>query len=172
MRRRRSTKTCISGRLSGGCVCLIVLLSAACSQPQSFNRGDPIPIGPVQLIVSGVTMSAAPDRARLVPHGLRKPTLAPPESMVRVEVSIRCRGSNRFVRMDLSERMFDREAVTLQDSVGGSYSALGLGDLSENRENWVARFEVPRNRKDFTLIIKNVDRAPGQPSAAAVPLGR
>ena len=76
------------------------------------------------------------------------------------------------MRMDLSERMFDREAVTLQDSVGGSYSALGLGDLSENRENWVARFEVPRNRKDFTLIIKNVDRAPGQPSAAAVPLGR
>jgi hypothetical protein len=173
MQRRRATKTCISGLLRGRWACLAALLSAGCSTPQPFHRGDAIPIGPVQLIVSGVTVSTAPDRARFVPHGLRKPTPAPPESMIRVEVSIRCSGSNRFVRMDLNERMYDREAVTLQDSTGGSYSALGLLDPSDsqNWENWLARFEVPRNRKDFTLIIKNVDRAPGQPTAVAVPLG-
>jgi hypothetical protein len=181
MRRRRSTKTCISGLLRGGWACLVVLLSAGCSKPQPFNPGDPIPIGPVQLIVSDVEVSAADDRPRFIWQGLQHgPKPGPPESMIQVVVSIRCSGSNRFVRMDLSDRMLERGGITLQDSAGGSYSTLdwpsgryrgSLGDQYEY-ENWVAGFYVPQDRKGFTLVIKNLDRAPGQPSAATVPLGR
>jgi hypothetical protein len=185
MPRRPSTKTCIRGLRRGGWACLVVLLSAGCSKPQPFNQGDSIPIGPVQLIVSGVEVSAADDRPRFIWQGLQHgPKAGPPESMIQVVVSIRCNGSNRFVRMDLHDRMLEREGITLQDSAGGSYSTLdwpsgkyrgsysgSLRDFYEY-ENWVAGFYVPQDRNGFTLVIKNVDRLPGQPSAAVVPLGR
>lgn len=137
---------------------LPVLGAAACGGGAvEIPKAQAAAIGSFQLRVMDVSFSQAGQSA------LRKYV-----GKYQIAVQLRCQGGNRFSRMELRDRMFKKEAVGLQGADGERANLISLAS-SEGHETWTATFYMV-NRDGLRLLLKNPQRADGQPGAYSIPL--
>jgi len=140
-------------------LCLALSLSSCVQEKAEIRRlGETLPVGAFQLTPTHTEVSTT----QTAPG--RNPSLL-------FVVFIRCSGGNRFDRMELNRKFFDRQAIDLVDEEGRTYDFFSLGG-GETYSDWAAQFYVRTDSRGFRLRLNNIAWQDGQPRRAEVPLGQ
>lgn len=169
--------TAIRGAALVVCSVLFLLISTACSKPSPFSRGQRIQMGPYTISVSHAAVSSLDAQAQyLVVH-------------YRCEEIDSKDAARRFALLFMGQMTITdgdgNKYWTLPPTTAGRYRSRKPGPALEARQvpeslsdseytpnEWVAVAKVPIESQGFTLLIRNPRPRDGQPSLAAIALGR
>jgi hypothetical protein len=168
-------------------VALAALAACFPVEPTAFARGEEIPLASWTVAVRSVEAMSADLLPGMRPLGGR-----PPARFLVVHVEIE-RAAGGGEEDHAAERRFLKllSSVKLRDGQGHEY-AVGLplpqsqyqmmkmgnawspddANWDPQLGRWAMLFGVPRESDDFTLLVRNLWPAEGQPRLAAVDLGR
>lgn len=172
--------------LKGAWVWVALLILPGCSQPQPFQRGQQVPLGPYSVSFSHAEIRDENSRRALVVH-FHCEQVASLKDMNGFQKSF----FTAFRVKDAagkSHQGFPILAQAFQGLRGNSMRSLELRDEQltareyemevdslrggPNVRDWVAVFAVPADAQGFRLYVRNPDRREGQPGEAVIDLGR
>jgi hypothetical protein len=176
----------LKGAALKGAAPIALLLLSGCSQPQPFQRGQQIPLGPYSVSFNYAEIRDASSRRALVVHfhceqvaslngrdrfqqrfftafKVKDSSGKSYRGVPFLEQEFRhLQGNTLFSMEPRDERMSARDWAFEDESLRGG----------PNVREWVAVFAVPVDAQGFQLYVRNPDRREGQPGEAVIDLGR
>jgi hypothetical protein len=161
------------------CCTAVVLCSIAvgCSSPQTFSRGQAIPIGEYRISVLYPEIRDMDNRRALLVH-LHCPEISTDEDMHRFQrrvftaFSVRDSAGNRYIGVPIVADALRYSFASLPQSLHDAQTQFDSHSSPPDRTEWVVLAAVPSVARGFTLHIHNAHRRDQQPRAAVVDLGR